>query len=33
MTTTIDWLTTMDEALARARKESRPILLDFFNPG
>ncbi len=33
MTATIQWLTSMDEALGLARKEGRPILLDFFNPG
>ena len=33
MTATIQWLTSMDQALTQARKEGRPILLDFFNPG
>lgn len=29
----IEWETDMDVALKRARKESKPVLLDFFNPG
>ncbi len=29
----IEWITNMDEALARAKAEGKPILLDFFNPG
>ena len=33
MTATIAWLTKMDETQAQARKEGKPILLDFFNPG
>lgn len=33
MSTTIQWLTSMDEALNRARQEGKPILLDFFHPG
>lgn len=33
MTATIAWLTSMDEALQQAKKQGRPILLDFFNPG
>jgi hypothetical protein len=33
MTATIEWLTSMDDALGRAKKEVKPILLDFFNPG
>ena len=30
---TIKWETAMDRALARAKAENRPVLLDFFNPG
>jgi len=29
----ISWQTKMDEALAKAEQQSRPVLLDFFNPG
>ncbi len=29
----ISWETEMKKALARAKKEDRPVLLDFFNPG
>ncbi len=29
----IKWETQMETALARAKAESKPILLDFFNPG
>lgn len=29
----INWETNMEKALARAKAESKPILLDFFNPG
>ena len=29
----IMWETDMDTALARARSEKKPVLLDFFNPG
>jgi hypothetical protein len=28
----IKWEITMDAALLRARAESKPVLLDFFNP-
>lgn len=28
----IEWLSTMEDALKRAAKENKPILLDFFNP-
>jgi len=28
----IEWITSMDEALKRAKSEGKPILLDFFNP-
>lgn len=30
--TGIQWLTSMDQAVKRAKAENRPILLDFFNP-
>ena len=33
MAETIEWLTSMDEALKTAKSEGKPILLDFFNPG
>jgi hypothetical protein len=29
----IQWLNDMSAALARAKAEGKPILLDFFNPG
>ena len=29
----ITWETEFDAALARARAENKPVLLDFFNPG
>lgn len=29
----INWLSDMNEALARAKAEKKPVLLDFFNPG
>lgn len=29
----IEWANKMDEALARARSDNKPVLLDFFNPG
>jgi hypothetical protein len=29
----IGWLNDMNEALARAKAEKKPVLLDFFNPG
>ncbi|HME46408.1 MAG TPA: hypothetical protein VKF36_25215 [Syntrophorhabdales bacterium] len=29
----IQWLDDMSVALARAKAERKPILLDFFNPG
>ncbi len=28
----IEWLKDMENALARAKREKKPILLDFFNP-
>lgn len=31
--TEIGWLNDMNEALARAKAEKKPVLLDFFNPG
>jgi len=27
------WITSFDEALARARSEAKPVFADFFNPG
>jgi hypothetical protein len=33
MAKTILWETKMDVALARAKAENKPLLLDFFNPG
>jgi len=32
-TAKINWATTLESALARARAENRMVLLDFFNPG
>jgi hypothetical protein len=29
----IQWETDLQVAISRAAKESKPILLDFFNPG
>jgi hypothetical protein len=29
----ISWEENMDDAMARAEKEKKPVLLDFFNPG
>ncbi len=33
MAKTMIWETKMEIALARAKAENKPILLDFFNPG
>jgi hypothetical protein len=33
MATSITWQTDMKAALALAKKENRPVLVDFFNPG
>ncbi len=33
MTENIKWETEIDAALALARLEKKPVLLDFFNPG
>ena len=33
MSEEINWQTKLDEALAKAEHQSRPVLLDFFNPG
>jgi hypothetical protein len=32
-TMTIQWLTSFDEGIARARGEGKLLFLDFFNPG
>jgi hypothetical protein len=29
----INWITSFDDGLARAKAESKPALVDFFNPG
>jgi len=33
MENAIKWETDLDKALARAKAEKKPLLLDFFNPG
>jgi hypothetical protein len=33
MTGKIAWETDLKKALARAKNEKKPVLLDFFNPG
>jgi len=33
MSSKIKWETDIDSAVARAKSEDKPILLDFFNPG
>jgi len=33
MAAKIQWETDLDKALARASKENKTILMDFFNPG
>jgi uncharacterized protein YyaL (SSP411 family) len=33
MTIQITWHKDMQEALAAAKKENKPVLIDFFNPG
>jgi hypothetical protein len=33
MATSIVWQTDMKTALALAKKENKPLLIDFFNPG
>jgi len=33
MTNAIHWLTVITHALDMAKKEGKPVLLDFFNPG
>jgi hypothetical protein len=32
MTSKINWETELDIALSRAKVESKPVFLDFFNP-
>ena len=29
----VKWESSWDVALSKAKKENRPVLLDFFNPG
>ncbi len=29
----IEWEKEMDKALAKAKAENKPLLMDFFNPG
>lgn len=29
----IDWITSFDEGLAKAKAEDKPAFVDFFNPG
>jgi len=33
MANTIAWETDLGKALARAKAQKKPVLLDFFNPG
>ena len=33
MTKAVPWESEMEKALAMAKEEGKPILLDFFNPG
>jgi hypothetical protein len=33
MATEIQWEKDFDRALARAKTENKPVLMDFFNPG
>jgi hypothetical protein len=33
MVTAITWHTDMKSAMALAKKENKPLLVDFFNPG
>jgi uncharacterized protein YyaL (SSP411 family) len=32
MSSTISWLTELEQALEQSKKENKPIFLDFFNP-
>lgn len=32
MTKKIEWMANLDDALAKAAKEKKTVLLDFFNP-
>jgi hypothetical protein len=32
VSTEIQWLASMEEALALAKQQDRPVLLDFFSP-
>lgn len=33
MGNSIKWETQLDAALAKAKAENKPVLMDFFNPG
>jgi hypothetical protein len=33
MTKSIEWENDLQKALARAKAEKKPVLMDFFNPG
>jgi hypothetical protein len=33
MATEIQWEKELDKALAKAKTENKPVLMDFFNPG
>jgi hypothetical protein len=33
MGTAVEWETSLETALTRARSERKPVLVDFFNPG
>ena len=33
MADAIEWKSDLSEAQARAKKENKPVLMDFFNPG
>jgi hypothetical protein len=33
MATSVQWESDLQKALAKAKAENKPVLLDFFNPG